>query len=71
MEWLLIGILTVVILILITIYRRSLRESRGLANLVVLILLDPKIHAAQSEGLANLVMGLMRRTRASLAARSI
>jgi hypothetical protein len=58
MEWLLIGILTVVILILITIYRRSLRESRGLANLVVLILLDPKIHAAQSEGLANLVHGI-------------
>jgi hypothetical protein len=58
MEWLIIGVLTVVVLILISIYRRSLRESRGLANLVHLILLDPKIYSAQSKGLADLVHGI-------------
>jgi hypothetical protein len=57
MEWLIIGVLTVVVLILISIYRRSLRESRGLANLVVLILLEPKVHEAQTKGLADLVRG--------------
>jgi hypothetical protein len=53
MEWLIIGVLAVVVLTLISIYRRSLRESRGLANLVVLILLDPKVHEAQTKGLAE------------------
>jgi hypothetical protein len=57
MEWLIIGVLAVVVLILISIYRRSLRESRGLTNLVVLILLDPKVHEAQTKGLADLVRG--------------
>jgi len=56
MEWSIIGVLAV--LILISIYRRSLGESRGLANLVVLILLDPKIHEAQTKGLADLVRGI-------------
>jgi hypothetical protein len=58
MEWLITGVLAVVVVILIAIYRRSLRESRGLANLVVLILLDPKIHEAQTKGLADLVRGI-------------
>jgi hypothetical protein len=55
MEWLIVGVLAVVVVILISIYRRSLRESRGLANLVVLILLDPKVHEAQSKGLVDVV----------------
>ena len=58
MEWLIIGVLAVVVLILISIYRRSLREGRGLANLVVLILLDPKVHEAQTKALADLVRGI-------------
>jgi hypothetical protein len=55
MEWWIIGGLTVVLLILIAIYRRSLRENRNLANYVLLILLDQKIHTVQSKGLADLV----------------
>ena len=58
MEWWIIGALTVAVVTLIAIYRRSLRESRGLANLVLLILLDQKIHAAQSKGLVDLVGGI-------------
>jgi hypothetical protein len=53
MEWLIIGVLAVVVLILISIYRRSLRESRNLVNLVLLILLDQKIHEVQSKGLVG------------------
>jgi hypothetical protein len=58
MEWWIIGALVVVVVILIAIYLRSLRESKGLANLVLLILLDQKIHATQSKGLADLVRGI-------------
>jgi hypothetical protein len=54
MEWWIIGALVVVVVILIAIYLRSLRESKGLANLVLLILLDQKIHATQSKRLADL-----------------
>jgi hypothetical protein len=57
MEWVIIGVLAVVVLILISIYRRSLRESRGLASLMHLILLDPKVYETQSKGLADLVRG--------------
>jgi hypothetical protein len=46
--------------------RRSLRDSRGLANLVVLILLDPKIHETQARGLDDLVGGTDARTAAEL-----
>jgi len=55
MEWVIIGVLAVAVLILISIYRRSLRESRGLANLVHLILLDSKVYETQSKGLVDLV----------------
>jgi hypothetical protein len=58
MEWWIIGALVVVVVILIAIYLRSLRESKGLANLVLLILLDQAIHATQSKGLADLVRGI-------------
>jgi len=55
MEWVIIGVLAVAVLILISIYRRSLRESRGLANLVHLILLDSTVYETQSKGLVDLV----------------
>jgi hypothetical protein len=38
--------------------QRSGRVSKGLANLVLLILPDQKIHEAQSKGLADLVRGI-------------
>jgi hypothetical protein len=58
MEWWIIAALSVIVIVLISIYRISLRESRHLTNYVLLILLDEKVHAAQSKSLADLVRSI-------------
>jgi hypothetical protein len=64
-QWI-IAALILVVIVLIAVYRRSLRESRGLANLVLLILLDQKVHAAQSKALAEMVRGIDARNAGEL-----
>jgi hypothetical protein len=57
MEWI-VGLLTLVVVVLIAIYRRSLTEGRHLRNYALLILLDEKVYAAQRKGLSDLVQSI-------------
>jgi hypothetical protein len=58
MEWWIVGALIMVVIVLISIYRISLRESRTLTNYALLILLDETVHAAERKGLADLVRAI-------------
>jgi hypothetical protein len=54
MEWI-VGILALVLVMQIALYRKSLQEGRDLANYALLILLDETVYAAQRKGLSDLV----------------
>jgi hypothetical protein len=58
MEWWIIGGLTAVLLILIAIYRRSLRENRNLANYV---LLRGALGKEDAEDLLDFTVALLER----------
>jgi hypothetical protein len=55
MEWWIVAALVVVLLLMIRLYRISLRETRALTNYTLLILLDEKVLAAQRESLREFV----------------
>ena len=69
MEWWIIGALTVVVIMLAALYWKSVRESTQLANCVLLILLDEKVHAAQSKSLADLVRAIDAKNAGELGAK--
>ena len=69
MEWWIIGALTVVVLVLAALYWKSVRESTQLTNCVLLILLDEKVHAAQSKSLADLVRAIDAKNAGELGAK--
>jgi hypothetical protein len=54
MEWI-VGALALVVVLLVTLYRKSIRECNHLTNFALLILLDERVYAAQRKGLADLV----------------
>jgi hypothetical protein len=55
MEWVIIGVLAVLLLLFISLYRRSLSEGRALGNYALLLLLDEGVYAVQRKGLFDLV----------------
>jgi hypothetical protein len=66
MDWWISGALGVVVLILIAIYRRSLRETRFIAHYLLLILLDEEVYAVQRKALANFVRATDAKNAAEL-----
>jgi hypothetical protein len=66
MTWGLVGILAVFLALLYRLYWRACGESRQLANLVVLILLDQKVHDAQRAGLIDFVTNSKTKNAADL-----
>lgn len=55
MEWWLIAAMAVVIIFLIAIYRRSLRENRELAHYALLLMLNEEIYRIHRRKLAEFV----------------
>jgi hypothetical protein len=55
MEWWIISALTVVVLLLIRIYRIALRENRAITHYALLILLDEKVYRIQRDSLVEYV----------------
>jgi len=55
MEWWIIAALAGALLMMLAVYRISLRENRALTNYVLLILLDETVHASQRRALADFV----------------
>jgi hypothetical protein len=53
MEWWIIGVLVVVVLVLVSIYRKSLSENRHLSNFTLLVLLDEGLHKHHRQGLID------------------
>jgi hypothetical protein len=47
--------LGILVVILIALYRRALRENRNLTNYALLILLDESVHASQRKALTEFV----------------
>ncbi len=58
MEWILIALLVIVVIVLVSIYRRSVSESRALRSFAILILLHDKIYQTQKSGIIELVRGI-------------
>jgi hypothetical protein len=57
MEWILVGVLVLVIIVLASIYRRSVAECRALRSLTILILLKDDVYQTQRNGIIALVRG--------------
>lgn len=57
MVWAVVA-LAVLCVVLWSLYKRSMRESRSLANYALLLLLDEKVYTAQKSGLHQLVTSL-------------
>jgi|SRR5215831_10476705 len=55
MEWVVIACLLVILIVLIAIHRLSLRDSRGLQNQMVMVLLSEDMYAAQRKRLLDFV----------------
>jgi hypothetical protein len=56
--WIAAGVLGLIALLFITLYRKSLNEGRHLRNYALLILLDQSVYNAQRQGLSALVRSL-------------
>jgi|SRR5581483_125495 len=58
MEWWLIGILCLVLLVLISIYRRSLRENRAIVHYTIVLLLHDGIYNDHRNKMSQYVCSL-------------
>jgi hypothetical protein len=68
MEWL-AGVLALLLLLFIALYRKSLKESRDLTNFALLILLDEGVCADQRKALTELVRSIDARNGGDLGAK--
>jgi hypothetical protein len=66
MEWILIALLIIALTICISIYRRSINESRALRSFAILILLHDKVYQTQKSGIIELVCGIKAKDAADL-----
>jgi hypothetical protein len=55
MEWILIALLIIAVIVLVSIYRRSVSESRALRSIVILVLLRDAAYQSHRDGLIELV----------------
>jgi hypothetical protein len=67
-EWA-VGALAVLVLLLVELYRRALREIGLLANFALLVLLDGNAYAVQRQGLVDSVRSIDARNALELGAR--
>lgn len=58
MEWWIIGALVLVILVLGSIYRKSVAENRHLSNFTLLVLLDEGLHKYHQQGLIEYIQAI-------------
>lgn len=58
MEWWIIGTLVLIILMLVSIYRKALSENRSLSNFTLLVLLDDGLHTYHRQGLIEYVRAI-------------
>jgi len=68
MEWL-VGVLALLLLLFIALYRKSLGESRDLTNFALLILLDEGVCTNQRKALTELVRSIDARNAGDLGAK--
>jgi hypothetical protein len=68
MEWI-AGVLALLLLLFVALYRKSLKESRDLTNFALLILLDEGVCTAQRKSLADLVRSIDARNAGDLGAK--
>jgi len=55
MEWWIIGGLALVVIMLIAVYRASLRENRNITHYALMMLADPGVYEAQRKSLLEFI----------------
>src|SRR5664280_3153289 len=68
MEWIIV-VLTLIVVLFIALYWKSVREGNQLTNYVLLILLDDETHASQKKALSDLVHGIDAKNSSQLGGR--
>jgi hypothetical protein len=68
MEWIIV-VLTLIVVLFIALYWKSVREGNQLTNYALLILLDDETHASQKKALSDLVHGIDAKNSSQLGGR--